>query len=58
MFGHNRQALFEVAPGLINVSSGNAAHRQGRSDDHIRQLEQVIAAAAGPLCASSGRACQ
>jgi hypothetical protein len=42
--------LFEVAAGLINVSSGDAAHRHGRSDDHIRQLgEQVIAATADPF---------
>src|ERR1019366_612159 len=49
-FGHDRQALFEVAAGLIDVSPGDTGHRHGRSDDHIRQFfEQVIAAAADPL---------
>jgi hypothetical protein len=49
-FGHRRQALFEVAAGLVNISSGDAAHRHGRGDDHIRQFgEQVIAAAADPF---------
>jgi hypothetical protein len=48
--GHHHQALFEVAPSLINISPGDIGHRHGRSDDHISQFgEQVIAAAADPL---------
>jgi hypothetical protein len=48
--GHHRQALFEVAAGLIDVSPGDAGHRHGSGDDHIGEFgEQVVTAAADPL---------
>src|ERR1700722_15841239 len=48
--GHNRQSLFEMAPGLINISPGDGGHCHGSGDDHISQfVEEVIAAAADPL---------
>jgi len=43
-------ALFELAAGFADISSGDTGHRDGSSDDHITQLcEQVVAATADPL---------
>jgi hypothetical protein len=47
--GHDRQSLFEMAPGLFDISPSDAGHCQGSGDDHISQFgEEVIAAAADP----------
>jgi hypothetical protein len=48
--GHDRQSLFEIAPGLFHISPSDAGHCHGSGDDHISQFgEEVIAAAADPL---------
>jgi hypothetical protein len=47
--GHDRQSLFEMAPGLFEISPSDACCH-GSGDDHISRFgEEVIAAAADSL---------
>src|ERR1700733_12998963 len=47
--GHEIQALFKMAPGLVAIPPGDTGHRHSRGDDHIRQFgEQVITGPADP----------